>query len=136
MPLHLEIVTPEKKVFSDTVTNVYLPGADGELGILPAHGALVTALAPGALRYEKDGVITALAIGSGFAEVTQEKVSILTDMALGDNQIDEAMAEEAMLRAEKQLLSMDHSVDAEEMAHLQAVIAKSMAQLKLKRRPH
>ena len=103
---------------------------------MPAHGALVTALAPGALRYEKDGVITALAIGSGFAEVTQEKVSILTDMALGDNQIDEAMAEEAMLRAEKQLLSMDHSVDAEEMAHLQAVIAKSMAQLKLKRRPH
>lgn len=135
MPLHLEIVTPEKKVFSDTVTNVYLPGADGELGILPAHGALVTALAPGEMRYEKDGTITSLAIGSGFAEVTQEKVNILTDMALGDAQIDETMAEEAMLRAEKQLLSMDHSVDAEEVAHLQALIAKSMAQLKLKRRP-
>ena len=135
MPLHLEIVTPEKKVFSDTVSNVYLPGADGELGILPVHSSLVTALAPGELRYEKDGVVTALAVGSGFAEVTQEKVNILTDMALGDSQIDEAMAEEAMQRAEKQLLSMDHSVDAEEVAHLQALIAKSLAQLKLKRRP-
>jgi F-type H+-transporting ATPase subunit epsilon len=135
MSLHLEIVTPEKKVFSDTVANVYLPGADGELGILPAHGSLVTALAPGELRYEKDGVITALAVGSGFAEVTQEKVNILTDMALGDEQIDESMAEEAMLRAEKQLLAIDHSVDIEEVAHLQALIAKSLAQLKLKRRP-
>jgi F-type H+-transporting ATPase subunit epsilon len=56
-------------------------------------------------------------------------------MALGDHQIDEAMAEEAMQRAEKQLQSMDHSVDAEEVAHLQALIAKSLAQLKLKRRP-
>jgi F-type H+-transporting ATPase subunit epsilon len=136
MPLHLEIVTPEKKVFSDTVSNVYLPGADGELGILPAHGSLVTALAPGELRYEKGGVVTTLALGSGFAEVTQEQVNILTDMALGEEQIDEAAITEAMQRAEKQLLAMDHNSDAEEVAFLQATIAKSLAQLKLKRRPH
>ena len=55
MALHLEIVTPEKKIFSDTVGNVYLPGADGELGILDGHAALVTALQPGELRYDKDG---------------------------------------------------------------------------------
>jgi F-type H+-transporting ATPase subunit epsilon len=136
MSLHLEIVTPEKKIFSDTVANVYLPGADGELGILPAHGSLVTALAPGELRYEKDGIVTPLAIGNGFAEVTQEKVCILTDMAMGDSQIDETAAEEAMQRAEKQLQDIDHSIDAEEVAHLQAIISKSLAQLKLKRRPH
>ncbi|TAE93411.1 MAG: ATP synthase F1 subunit epsilon [Verrucomicrobia bacterium] len=136
MPLHLEIVTPEKKVFSDTVANVYLPGADGELGILPAHGALVTALAPGELRYEKDGVVTALAIGNGFAEVTLEKVNILTDMALGDDQIDAAAAEEAIQRAEKQLLSIDHAAEIEEVAHLRLQIAKSLAQLKIKRRHH
>ena len=136
MPLHLEIVTPEKKVFSDTVANVYLPGADGELGILPAHGALVTALAPGELRYEKNGVITTLALGSGFAEVTQEQVNILTDMALGEEQIDEAVVTEALQRAEKQLLGMDHNSDVEEVAFLQATIAKSLAQLKLKRRHH
>ncbi len=136
MPLHLEIVTPEKKIFSDMVANVYLPGADGEMGILPQHSALVTALAPGELRYEKDGKVFPMAIGSGFAEVTQEKVCILTDMALGDEQIDEAAAETAIKRAEEQLKSIDHSVDAEEVAHLQAIIAKSLAQLRLKRRPH
>ncbi len=134
MSLHLEIVTPEKKIFSDTVTNVYLPGADGELGILSMHTALVTALAPGELRYEKGGSVTAIAIGSGFAEVTQEKVSILTDMALGGDEIDEEKAEAAIKRAEEQLSSLDHNVDAEEVAHLQAMIAKSLAQLKLKRR--
>jgi len=83
--LHLEIVTPEKKIFSDTVTDVYLPGADGEMGVLQLHAALVTALQPGELRYQKDGTEHALAIGSGFAEVTQDKVSVLTDSAFGDS---------------------------------------------------
>ena len=53
MSLHLEIVTPEKKVFSDTVEDVYVPGADGEMGILELHAALVTALKPGSLRYKQ-----------------------------------------------------------------------------------
>ena len=92
--LQLEIVTPEKKIFSDTVIDVYLPGADGEMGVLELHAALITALQPGELRYQKDGETHALAIGSGFAEVTQEKVSVLTDSAFGDAEIDEA-AEEA-----------------------------------------
>ncbi|MFC7337367.1 ATP synthase F1 subunit epsilon [Haloferula chungangensis] len=134
MSLHLAIVTPEKQIFSDTVGNVYLPGADGELGVLGGHVALVTALAPGELRYEKDGQIVSLAIGSGFAEVTQEKVNILTDLALGEDQIDESKVEEAMQRAETQLKNLGNNRDADEVAHLQAVIAKSMAQLTLKRR--
>jgi F-type H+-transporting ATPase subunit epsilon len=86
------------------------------------------------LRYEKDGVVTALAIGNGFAEVTLEKVNILTDMALGDDQIDEAAAEEAIQRAEKELLSINHAVEIEEVSHLRLQIAKSLAQLKIKRR--
>ena len=135
MALHLQIVTPEKKIFSDTVGNVYLPGADGELGILDGHAALVTALKPGELRYDQDGKTTILAVGSGFAEVTEHKVSVLTDMAMGEDQIDESKVEEAMKRAEEQLKSLGHDHDAEEVAHLQAMIAKSMAQLRLKRRP-
>ncbi len=135
MALHLEIVTPEKKIFSDTVGNVYLPGADGELGILDGHAALVTALQPGELRYEKDGKTQLLAVGTGFAEVTEHKVNVLTDMAMGEEQVDESKVEEAMKRAEEQLSKMGHDNDAEEVAHLQAVIAKSMAQLRLKRRP-
>ena len=134
MSLHLAIVTPEKKIFSDSVDNVYLPGADGEMGILPQHAGLVTALKAGELRYQKGGVTSTLAIGSGFAEVDQKKVIVLTDSALGEDQIDEAKVEEAMQRAEEQLKGISHSDDAEEVAHLQAIIAKSMAQLYLKRR--
>ncbi len=134
MSLHLEIVTPEKKIFSDAVGNVYLPAGVGELGVLEGHAALVTALDPGELRYEKSGQIVTLAVGGGFAEVTQDRVHVLTDMALGEENIDEAKVEEAMRRAEEQLKSMTHDGDAEEVAHLQAIIAKSMAQLKLKRR--
>ena len=135
MALHLEIVTPEKKIFSDTVGNVYLPGADGELGILDGHAALVTALQPGELRYDKDGKTVVLAIGTGFAEVTEHKVNVLTDMALGEEQVDESKVEAAMKRAEEQLKNIGHDHDAEEVAHLQAVIAKSRAQLRVNRRP-
>ena len=136
MAMHLEIVTPEKKIFSGPVANVLLPGADGELGVLPGHAALVTALQPGELRYETEGRIITIAVGSGFAEVTQEKINVLTDMALGEEQIDEEKAEAAIERAKEQLAGMSHDHDAEEVAHLQAIIAKSMAQLRIKRRHH
>jgi F-type H+-transporting ATPase subunit epsilon len=136
MAMHLEIVTPEQKIFSGTVSNVLLPGADGELGVLPGHAALVTSLQPGELRYESEGRIITIAVGSGFAEVTQERINVLTDMALGEEQIDEGKAEAAIERAKEQLANLGHDHDAEEVAHLQAVIAKSMAQLRLKRRNH
>ena len=134
MALHLEIVTPEKTVFSGSVGNVYMPGANGEMGVLEGHAALITALEAGELRYEQDGQIHTLAVGSGFAEITQQRVNLLTDMALGEDEIDEAKAEEAMKRAEEKLAKISHSDDAEDLSHLRATIAKSMAQLKIKRR--
>jgi F-type H+-transporting ATPase subunit epsilon len=133
MPLQLDIVTPEKKVFSDFVDNVYLPGADGEIGVLPMHAGLVTALQPGELRYLHNGRVVTLAVGSGFAEVTQTKVTVLTDMALGENEIDEQSAEEAIQRAKEKLQSVDHSMDSEEVAYLQGVISRSAAALTFKR---
>jgi F-type H+-transporting ATPase subunit epsilon len=136
MALQLDIVTPEKKIFSDTVDNVYLPGADGEMGILPQHAGLVTALKPGELRYLHNGKVEKLAIGSGFAEITQSKVTVLTDMALGEAEIDELTAEEAIKRAEEKLKGVEHSMDAEEVAYLQGVIAKSAAALHFKRTFH
>ncbi len=134
MPLQLEIVTPEKKIFSGPVDNVYLPGADGELGILPSHAGLVTALQPGELRYLHDGKTEMLAIGSGFAEVTQTKVIVLTDSALGEAEIDELHVEEAIRRAHEKLASIDHNLDSEEVAYLQGIIAKSSAALHMKRK--
>ena len=134
MPLTLDIVTPEKKFFSGEVDNVYLPGTEGELGILPGHVPLVTGVKPGELRYSIDGQVEELAIGAGFVEVTQKKVTVLTDLAVTDTEIDEAKVEEAMRRAEEALSSIDHSENTEEVAALQASIARSMAQLKLKRK--
>jgi F-type H+-transporting ATPase subunit epsilon len=133
MTLQLDIVTPEKKVFSDTVENVYLPGAEGEMGVLPMHSGLVTALQPGELRYLYKGQVVTLAIGSGFAEITQTKVVVLTDMALGEDEIDEKSTEEAIHRAQEKLQSVEHSMDAEEVAYLQGVISRSAAALHFKR---
>lgn len=134
MLLELHIVTPEKKIFSDLVDNVYLPGADGEMGILPQHTGLVTALKPGELRYAYHGTTQKLAIGSGFAEITQTKVIVLTDSALGESEIDEDVAEAAINRAKEKLASVDHNLDSEEVAYLQGVIAKSTSDLHFKKK--
>jgi F-type H+-transporting ATPase subunit epsilon len=134
MPLELHIVTPEKKVFSDLVDNVYLPGVDGEMGILPQHAGLVTALKAGELRYAYHGTTQTLAIGSGFAEVTQTKVIVLTDSALGEAEIDEEHVQAAIKRAEEKLAVVDHNLDAEEVAYLQGVIAKATSELHFKRK--
>ena len=134
MPLQLDIVTPEKKIFSDLVDNVYLPGADGEMGILPQHAGLVTALQLGELRYLHNGKVETLAIGSGFAEITQTKVIVLTDSALGEAEIDEEHVEAAIKRAQEKLAAVDHNLDLEEVAYLQGIIAKSAAALHFKRK--
>ena len=131
--LHLEIVTPEKKIFSDTVENVYLPSSEGEMGVLELHAALVTPLEPGELRYLKDGNVEELAVGEGFVEVTQEKVSVLCDLAIAGEDVDEDAVEAAMARAKEALEKSEHE-SAEDIAALQAIIAKSTAQLKVRRR--
>lgn len=134
MPLVLDIVTPEKKIFSGPVDNIYLPGVDGEMGILPSHAGLVTALKPGELRYLHEGKVEMLAIGSGFAEVTGTKVIVLTDSALGEAEIDEEHVEAAIQRANVKLASIDHNLDTEEVAYLQGIIARSTAALLFKRK--
>ena len=136
MPLLLDIVTPEKKVFSDQVDNVYLPGADGELGVLPMHAGLVTALQPGELRYLHQGKVEKMAVGSGFAQITQTHVVVLTDMALGEAEIDISQMESAIQRAKEELRGDEHSIDVEEIAFLQSTIAKSTAAINFKRNRH
>ena len=134
MALQLDIVTPEEKIFSGAVENVYFPGTEGEMGVLEAHVALVTGMVPGELRYSQDGKVNELAVGEGFVEVTGQKVTVLTDLAATDAQIDEDKVEEAMRRAEEMLNKIDHNENTEEVAAMQATIAKSLAQLKLKRK--
>jgi len=130
--LRLEIVTPESKTFSDDVDSVVIPGVEGELGILPMHVPLMTMLLPGELRVTRDGLETRLAVGEGFVEVSGDKVSVLTDMAINESDIDENSAEEAMRRAEEAM--NDSKLNSEEIALVNAALQKSLAQLRVKRR--
>lgn len=132
--LRLEIVTPAARTYSDDVDMVVLPGAEGELGILPMHIPLMTELKPGELKVTRQGRDTFLAVGEGFVEVTQNSVSILTDMAIEESAIDEAAAEEAVRRAQEAMRA-DH-LGAEEVALASASLQKSLAQLHVKRRRH
>jgi F-type H+-transporting ATPase subunit epsilon len=130
--IRLEIVTPEAKIYSDDVDSVVIPGSEGEMGILPQHAGLMTQLLPGELRIFKGGEESRLAVGEGFVEVTGEKVSVLTDMAVAESDIDEAAAEEAIRRAEAAM--KEEHLDVEGHASVQASLLKSLAQLKVKRR--
>lgn len=129
--LKLEIVTPEAKVYSEDVDMVTLPGVEGEMGIFPMHVPLMTQLAAGEVFVRKSGQDYFLAVGDGFVEVTGERVSILTDMAIKAESIDEAKAEEARKRAEARLAE---KLDDEEVAATKAALDRSLAQLKVKRR--
>ncbi len=129
--LRLEIVTPEATTYSQDVEMVVLPGSEGELGVYPKHVPLLTTVKPGELRIFKDGRVTSLAIGEGFVEITGEAVSVLTDMALESEKIDEAAAEAAVARAQA-AMKEDHS--AEEVVAIQASLQKALAQLHVKRR--
>jgi F-type H+-transporting ATPase subunit epsilon len=129
--LKLEIVTPEAKVYSEDVDMVTLPGVEGEMGIFPLHVPLMTQLTAGEVGVRKGGQDFFLAVGEGFVEVTGERVSILTDMAIKAENIDEAKAEEARLRAEARLAE---KLDDTEIASVNAALAHSLAQLKVKRR--
>jgi F-type H+-transporting ATPase subunit epsilon len=131
MSLRLEIVTPEGTVYSDDVDMVEIPGVEGELGVYPMHVPLMTQLHPGELRVIQGGAERFLAVGEGFVEVTQERVSVLTDMAVEDVHIDEAEAREAMERAQAMLSG---NLAHEEVAAVEAMIQKSLVKLNLKRR--
>ena len=133
MSFRLEIVTPEGKAFSDEVKDVVLPGGLGEMDVLPSHSNFVTTLVPGELRFNKDGQSHEMAIGTGFAEIQGDHVNVLTDMALRDAQIDEKAVEAALQRAQDRLKETGN-LGAEEVAAVEASIANSLAQLKLKRK--
>lgn len=101
--LKLEIVTPEKRVFDETVDSVTVPTASGEAGILPDHAPLISALKPGILSYSNKGVTERLAVSGGFVEVSSNKVSVLTDTAETAGEIDADAARADREAAEKSL---------------------------------
>ena len=129
--LRLEIVTPEATTYSEDVEMVTLPGIEGQLGVLPQHVPLMTQMVPGEIIVHKDGSDRFLAVGEGFVEITGDRVAILTDMAIAAENIDEAKAEEARRRAAARLRE---KMSSEEVASVNASLARSLAQLRVKRR--
>ena len=132
--LHLEIITPAAKVYEGEAEFVELPGAEGIMGVFPQHEALVTELQAGVLKITVKGKVEVLAIGEGFAEITGNSIGILTDGAVNEKDIDEAKAEEAVKRAEE--LLKNSTLQGDELEATQASLARSLVQLRVKRRQH
>src|SRR5207244_1036354 len=131
--LRLEIVTPEATVYSEDVEMVTLPAVDGQIGILPQHVPLMTQMVPGEMIVRKNVRNRFLAVGEGLVEISADHVAILTDLAVAAEDIDEAKAEEARQRAAARLRE---KLSSEEVASVNAALARSLAQLRVKRRQH
>jgi F-type H+-transporting ATPase subunit epsilon len=129
--LKLEIVTPDATVYSEDVEMVTLPGVEGQMGVYPQHVRLMTQLVPGEMIVQKGGHDNFLAVGEGLVEITGDRVAIVTDMAVAADNIDEAKAEEARQRAAARLRE---KLSTQEVASVNAALARSLAQLSVKRR--
>jgi len=130
--LRLEIVTPGGREFAGDVDSVVIPASEGEMGILPMHVPVLTALSPGELRIGNDGREERLVVGNGSAEIAHDHVRILTDMAHTDDEIDEKAAEIAVRRAREAM--SDPLNTSEEQAELEISLKRSMAEIEFKRR--
>ena len=125
--MRLEVITAERQVYDDDVEVLVAPGLDGELGILPHHAPLMTALQPGEVMIRKDGQESFLVVSGGFLEVMANRVTILADACERSEEIDEQRAQEAMKRAEERLSSRSADLDLE-----QAVTAFRRAETRLR----
>ncbi|MFT5993398.1 MAG: F-type H+-transporting ATPase subunit epsilon, partial [Bradymonadia bacterium] len=113
----LEVVTPQSAAYTGTVSGVTLPGAMGQLGILPGHLPLVTALRGGEMVAAEVGGSRRFAIGSGFAEVLPDRVTVIVKHCDGADEVDAEHAREALAVVEKRLATGDFVDDAEMEAH-------------------
>jgi F-type H+-transporting ATPase subunit epsilon len=127
----LEIVTPQAIAFSEPVEIVTLPSAEGEITIYPQHVRLIARLVPGEVVVHQGGGDRSLAIGEGLVEISADRVAIITDMAIPADRIDAAQVEEARARAEARLREQ---LSDEEVATVNASLARSLAQLQVRRR--
>ena len=119
-------------VYSGEAEFVLMPAELGEMGVYPMHAPLITRINPGELVITRQGQKIHMAVGEGFAEITQTNVRILADMAIDEHAIDEKAAEKAVERAQQRL--KDAKVGDEDVAMVKVALSKSLAQLKVKRR--
>lgn len=127
--IKLEVVTPERRVLSETVDSVNVPGMNGELGILPGHTPLISQLQTGVLSYAQGGVAHKLHVSGGFVEVNADRVSVLAEIAEHPEEIDAARARIAREHAEKTLISFTGTEEDFEIAR--ARLERSVVRLQL-----
>ena len=134
MPILLEIVTPERLAYSDTVDAVTLPGSEGELGVLPHHAPLVSTLGLGELRIRKGGTEESFAIVGGFLQVLPDKVVVMAETADMASEIDLDRAEEARREAERALATGFH--EAADLASARASLQQALLRIRIAERRH
>lgn len=124
--LQLEIVTPDRLVLSEEVEYVGAPGYEGEFGILPNHIPFLTALQVGNLYYKASGKTFYVFVAGGFAEVSDNKVTIMAEIAEQATEIDVERARKARERAETRLRKQENDYES---ARVQAALARSVARI-------
>lgn len=133
MTIRCEIVSQDRTVFTGDVDIVVLPGAAGEMGILPKHAPVLTTLKYGFVRVRKSGKEDVFAVAGGVAEVQPDIVTILADAAENVQEIDEARAEAARKRAEE-ILAKGVPADTDSYLAMEAALRRSNLRLDAVRR--
>jgi F-type H+-transporting ATPase subunit epsilon len=134
MPLLLEIVTPERLAYSDTVDAVNLPGIEGELGVLPHHAPLVSMLGVGELRIRKGATEESFAIVGGFLQVRPDRVVVMAETADLASEINLEKAQEARREAERTLEGAP--TDAVDLAVARAALQQALLRIRVAERRH
>jgi F-type H+-transporting ATPase subunit epsilon len=134
VPLQLEIVTPERLAYSDTVDAVVLPGSEGELGVLPHHAPLLAMLGVGELRIRKAGEEEAFAIVGGFVQVRPDKIVVMAETADMASEIDLEKAQEARREAERALEAGYH--EGADLAAARAALQQALLRIRVAERRH
>ncbi|MFN2576577.1 MAG: F0F1 ATP synthase subunit epsilon [Pyrinomonadaceae bacterium] len=127
--IQLDIVTPERRMLSEAVNSVTVPGRNGEMQILPGHAALISELKTGVLTYTQDGTSFQLHVSGGFLEVNDDRVSVLAEIAERPEGIDAARARQAREQTEKQLSAWTGS--EEDLEAAQGKLERSLVRLQL-----
>ena len=134
--MQLDIVTPEKTLYSGEVNEIVANTADGEVGILPHHINLITKLIPGELIIKANKKQEFIGITDGFLQVNDNHVTVLADYAVHARDIDVEQAIAAQKRAEKILKEKREGISEQDFAVAQADLRRAIMELKVARRGH
>jgi F-type H+-transporting ATPase subunit epsilon len=132
----LQVVTPQRVLVSEDVTELVAPGSEGFFGVLPGHLPFVTTLKAGELTYWKGGEERHLAVCGGYAQVGGEGVRVLADAAETAEEVDVERAERARQRAEQRIQAWSVGDESADFTRAQAALLRALARLDVARKGH